>query len=354
MTRRILPIPTRGRDSRNKHIRARTRGLQKPPIQSGVLSKRSISIGIILTLVSTLTVLTLIVYRVRAVRVWRGERVSVVVQRVAPQPHDSVVYVVSVLPPQRSLTVLSFPKELKIEAVGSFGQWRLDSIYQLGQIEGKGGRLLKESLEEFLGIEIDGWIIANSDFSFQEKDAKIRLRRMLLQVLFETDTTNLGVYDIGRLWLSTFSLERASTRMLDLGAAGVLQQQSEPDGSFSLVADEDLLDGLSREFFNHPEFLREDIAIAVLNATAHRGLATRVTRTIRNLGGNVVVVSDLPRQQQVSVLRLADRSLEASQTVRRLRVRFRIQSVEVGETRPYRAQVVFIVAEDWWKKISQL
>ena len=50
--------------------------------------------------------------------------------------------------------------------------------------------------------------------------------------------------------------------------------------------------GRDADYIYQPELAEEGLAIAVLNTTLHRGLGARVARKIRNMGGDVVSVSD--------------------------------------------------------------
>lgn len=308
-------------------------------------------------LIATILVLVglfLLGFRFHAARIWRGERVSLVVQDLEADQQGSGVYLMSLLPREHSLVVLSFPEELKVDAIGGYGEWRIGSIYRLGELEGVGGILLRKSIAEFLGTHLDGWLLVPHELLPASQNPQKVLRKALVEALGRREMTNLGIYDLVRILLTTYTLEQASTRSINLADTGVLERDPDPDNTYSWRPDVALLDRLTQELLNHPEMVREDMPIAVVNSTAHRGLGKQVARTIRNMGGDVVSITDLTTDEEGSVLRIEGRQLEESETVRQLLARFDTLTLEVGSTQVYRAQAVVVVADDLWQSMNEL
>ena len=69
------------------------------------------------------------------------------------------VSLLSVNPQEKKVTIIDLPQNLYLEATGGFGKWQLRSIYDLGESQSiGGGQLLKDTLTNFFGLPIDGFL----------------------------------------------------------------------------------------------------------------------------------------------------------------------------------------------------
>lgn len=283
---------------------------------------------------------------------WNGKDRITFALATSPDGTDGEVYLVSYLPAEQ-LSVVALPSALQIEAVGGFGPWRVGSLYKLGELEGRGGALLSGTLAEFFGVGVDGWIVFSGKVEVSGETAKAALRPLLLKPVFGRGRTNLGLWDLLRLWSSIGSVRASSAEVVELSSIGVLHEEILPDGSKAYRTDPEWLDQLARRLLASPELSREGLAIAVLNATEHQRLGNRATRVVENMGGNVVSVSDFPTIEERSTIIVSNDSLRSSITVSELSKFFSVGKVSVGETMDRRADLLLVIGEEYWRKLTE-
>ncbi|MGB9707111.1 MAG: hypothetical protein ACPLXP_03505, partial [Microgenomates group bacterium] len=77
------------------------------------------------------------------------------------------IFIFSLNPPEKEAVVLLLPPQTFVEVTHGYGQYKAESVYQLGEMENhRGGELLAGSLQESLGIPIDAYV-SISNFKFQ-------------------------------------------------------------------------------------------------------------------------------------------------------------------------------------------
>lgn len=297
----------------------------------------------------------LVGYSLFSQTVWKGsERITLVLQELEPSS-SSGVYVVSYLSSDHSLAVVSFPVGMKVQAVGGFGSWRVESLYPLGEMEGGGGELLKRSLADFFGVKIDGWMVSSSlSGEVDESSVRSLLKKTIGKGMFGSGETNLGLWDLVRFWKAIGTVRLNDIEWVDLENVGAVAQQTLVDGSTAFVADSELLDKLSKSLFSQTEIMEEGLSIAVLNATYHQGLGAGVARIIRNMGGDVVAVSDSLHSQEDSTIIVSDEQLLESIAVKIFAKTLLINNLLKGETSQQRADILVVVGEDYWTRLNKL
>jgi DNA-binding MurR/RpiR family transcriptional regulator len=119
------------------------------------------------------------------------------------------------------------------------------------------------------------------------------------------------------------------------------------------IADKDLLDNLSRELFEHPQMRKEDLSLAVLNATGYRNLGRTAARLAGNMGVEVVAIADYEKNLSDSSLVVLSSQLKSSFTAGKLAKLYGIAEIKVGElAKDYRADMVLIVGRDYYRRIT--
>ena len=252
--------------------------------------------------------------------VWKRGRFTFVL---ASRP----VLVFSLSPKEKSLTVVKIPQNTFVETTGGYGLYRVEAVYPLGELEGKGGSLLTSSVQEFLGVPVEGWMKTNSQFPIPNSqlnkkeilDLKKRttswgifLRpKTVAQFLKENLKTNLSFWDLAKIWLNLKKISASKTVFIDLEKGGALTEFSLPDGQTGKKGDPTLLDNLLQEFFLEPEIRKEKISIEVLNGTDYPGLAKRAARIITNIGGKVVRVGDSKERPKECQIKGGEKALKS-------------------------------------------
>lgn len=256
------------------------------------LSKRKSMIGRLLAVTVIILAVGLMVgfYGVLKKSVWDGETQITLV--VASRP----VRVVTFNPAEKSLVFLTFPEDAYIEAVHGYGNYLVESIYPLGELEGKGrgGALLSQSLQENLGVAIDAYAsVANSG------ETKKDFLTGVFGLLKNEGETNLSRWDLLRLWWEVRSVREDKVKLVRLDKP----------------LDPERLEGIINQYFIDEKLRAEALTISVLNATNQPGLAAKEARIIKNLGGRIIGLGDIEKEKcQIK----STKKYKDSHTVRRL------------------------------------
>lgn len=246
------------------------------------VSKRKLVIGQVLVFAIIILVAGSIAgfYGVLKKSIWDGE--TQITLAVASRP----VSVVSFSPLGPSLVFLTFPPDAYVEVVHGYGNYLVESIYPLGELEGKGrgGDLLARSLQENLGVPLDGYLTTDN----------LKEIKALLE-----SKTNLSRWDLWRLWWEARNVREDRVKLVKLDKP----------------LDPERLERIIGQYFVDEKIRREALAIAVLNATGQPGLATKEARIIKNLGGRIVGLGDIENEKcQIASLQ----KYKNSHTVKRL------------------------------------
>ncbi len=197
-------------------------------------------------------------------------------------------------PLKNRVVVLNVPDQAYMQVLGGRGGWMASSIYNFGQSENPpmGNRMVVFSLSDFLGLPIDGYIMA-------ENKIVEDVRQNPLKVLFLGSTlqTNLNKSEIYRLLWGVSRARFDKVKEIDLEK--YLLDSSLADGTKALVADPVKLDALYPNFFE--DFIvAERLEIATVNATGYPGLASKAARLIKNIGGNVIITTTSENKSKTS------------------------------------------------------
>lgn len=209
-------------------------------------------------------------------RVWlQGSRLTMVVASSNP-----TVY--SYDPSTNTLTVVEIPKDTQVEASGNFGKWLIGSLLQLGEQEGKGGELLKTSLEKAFGLPVDGWMAGDGQV-FKERAFGVATVLWLVS----GRETNLTFFDRLALLLAVNSVGVLDRRVIDLESAGAVKKTKLPDGFEAYVPVPDRTK-TAFELLRDERVFAERKTLLVVNTTSKQGIAGEVARVAGTLGVKVV------------------------------------------------------------------
>lgn len=210
---------------------------------------------------------------------------------------------------KQQITVVDIPQNTYLKVPHGFGNWQISSIYDLGPSLGLGGgKLMKDTLGDFFGLPIDGFIKFSGNFLENMRKNPLSLVGMLPDL-----TTDLTPLELIRLNMGFTSVRFDKIKRINLEEAGVLRKDQLADGTDVLIPDEVRVDGILADMVDLT-IQSEHKTIAVFNSTLHPGLAQKAARLIGNIGGDVIIVSN--SQQQFKDTKVVG---EQSKTLDRLR-----------------------------------
>lgn len=216
-----------------------------------------------------------------------------------------------------TFTILSLPSDTTIEAVHGYGQYSLESLWKLGDIEGKAGTVLAQSMEELLAVPLRGYIGGKNHTLLPKTDPRAIVKEIFsLGLLNGTYATNISP---ASFWSLSWAISRSHPedfRIIDLSTSVV--DRTLPDGSIVHMADTNRMDQKIGEGFEDEAIRKEAISIAVLNTTSVPSLGTRVARLMGHVGMLVITVGN-DRPTIAGCTMHGVKKMLASQTARMVR-----------------------------------
>ncbi len=271
--------------------------------------------------------------------------------------------IVTSFDPDGQLTILSIPEKTYVEVPYGFGSYRLGAVWDLGEQEKMGGKLLAETMQELIGLPIEGWIggkqgtgnieqgqetVLNAKNNLTSWGIFLRPGRILESL--KNLKTNLTVMDLAKIWLRAKNTRFDKIFFLDLEKTSALSPLVLADGSEAKTLDLSLLDIATAGLFKESKVVNERILIEVLNGADKPGLASRVARLITNIGGKIVNVGT--SQEKVDRCQIkGEGQFVESFTASELS---RVFNCELKTGKPdSRADLQLIIGEDYWRKLFQ-
>jgi hypothetical protein len=254
------------------------------------------------------------------------------------------------LEPDKNMTIFLLPDNLYLDVPHGFGQYRVGAVYELGELEKKGGELLMETIQSYLGLPIDGYIrMANGEWRIA--NGKKFILNCLLLSLLRKGKTSFNHWDILRLGWQINKLRVDRIDLFDLVQTSILSEAKLADGSVILETEFFRLDEVAGQCCYDSKVRNEALSIEVLNATDFPGLANQFTRLVTNVGGTVVAIGNSSIKYQVSSIKYQKKELVKSYTLQKLEKILGVKA-EVGERGESRADLLIIIGEDYWQVVK--
>lgn len=290
-------------------------------------------------------------------RLWQSQEPSIWQEK---KPVNLVVIldnektiIVNLSTEEKKLSMLSLPETLYLAASGNFGDYPLSSIYHLGEIEGKGGKLLSASLENFLGIPIDGFISSDEEKQIKSaEEMKKFLRKAMIKKFSGKLVSNLSLIDLGRLWWFLVKETGTESNFFDLAELGITGEKTLADETKVLTAEKEKIDFWIKKIFGEKRMAEEGIEIEIINGTQHESLAANLARSVTNLGGRIVSLGNSDGPQAVSLIRYSQEKIAESYTLARLVTISGFCIEKKADLGTSRSQVQIILGEDYWRKLN--
>jgi len=277
--------------------------------------------------------------RVYRQSVWQGEgRVSLVVSC-----RPLVVFSYQ----EQSLVSLLIPENTQIETVHGYGKYKISSLPKLEKLEER--ELLAESVEQALGVPIEGFVRVSDCQVSSEEEAKRLFLKSISSAFLQKAETNLGKWDLARLFLAARRVRVSQSWRFDFQTVGVLDELTLPDGSQVWEVSPEKFDLKLGEYFQDEKARKEGLAIEILNATDHPGLAEGAARILVNLGLKLVGVGNASEKKDKCYLSGSSR-VRKTYTAKRL---VRIFDCQYQEKEPEKADLSLILGEAYWQKLNQ-
>ncbi len=175
-------------------------------------------------------------------------------------------------PKELTAVKIDLPSGLYVDAAFGYGPYKLKSLFELGELDKRGGKVLAATVSEILGVPVDGFV---DELSIKK-----------------SYQTNLNFFDFGLIGFNLLKIRADKIRDLNFGKLDVLTDLVLADGSTVQTFDFQKFDFLTRGSFNETRLILENLDVEVLNAGEVSGLGNKTARILSNMGLKVVNVAN--------------------------------------------------------------
>lgn len=190
------------------------------------------------------------------------------------------IFVLSLLTNGSGATVVYLPASLYISDVAhGYGQYELSKVYQVGELDHRGGEVFSDTLTKFLGVPVDAYVQSNRQFT----DLK--------SYFVSPDFIFGGGSNLSLLEKIKIVREMSGLRFDKIDEINFKQSAGKvtlPDGSSALSIDPKDADKLTAEAFTEERVQSEKLRVGVVNDTSVSGLGNSAGRILANVGMTVV------------------------------------------------------------------
>jgi len=251
------------------------------------------------------------------------------------------VYIFSYQPADEVLNIISLPSDLFLPVAKGYGNYKLENIPQLGELEKmEAGELLRMSLQNFLAVPIDGFIFFNNC-----RPGEIEDQKFSLCLIGQKCRTNLSWWDLLRFKFRQNRLKLNQIRTLAIEEECLLKKEKLADGSEIFSLETSLIDDFSQRYFSEKDILTAGLKITVANESSAVGLAKKAGRLLKNIGAEIVINEKTDQHSLQSLLYYREKAYQKSYSFQKM-----VQVFGVKETifdPQMRADLNLVLGEDF-------
>ncbi len=216
----------------------------------------------------------------------------------------------------KSFVLIALPSDTVIDAVHGYGAYSLDALWKLGEIDKRERNLLRQSMQEYIGIPIS-WYLGMKDQKtpVAADDAKDITRmyfswQRLWSYVSGALHTNVPI-SVYFSFIQSFLLSTPDKISLyDMTELNGIQEEKLVDGSSIQKLNLGRFDEIIGHAFDDEKLRNEQVSVAIYNTTDLPSVGQRIARLLSHMGIFVITVgNDTPE--------ISDCTLTASKNVLR-------------------------------------
>lgn len=266
---------------------------------------------------------------------------------------DPVIFF-SLDPERKKITVIKFSTNDYEEVSGGYGNSKINSLWKLGVIEKKDGKILANSVQSALGSPVDGWIGKSSSWRIKKisedlistKIKEISNFGFLYKIIKETKLnknikTNLTTVDLIKIWLTIKEIRSDKIFYIDLGEKKLTTKMTLPDGTKVETIDKNKVDADLNIYLKDNKIEEEGFSLEVKNGTKIPGLGSKLSRILSSLGSQIIKVENSPESDKT--ICLSGEKLMNSYTLKRI---INLTNCLVEKSNTKEAEIIIILGKD--------
>jgi len=243
----------------------------------------------------------------------------------------------------KTVDLISIPGEKKISLTRGFGEYPLNAIFKLGELEKKGNQLLEESIQNYFGLPVLGVISFKKDCNWLGERGKECIEQALWSSLKREAETDIFLVDLLDLWQQIKRTPNYNWQKYDLAKIQVYGANGEFDPK--------KLDLYFEKLFTDSKIVQEGLTVIVLNTTQITGLGNLASRILVNLGSRLINIGNAEPEREKTTM-VARKEIYNSYTFKVLKKIFNAEAIE-GEIEGGRADIGIYLGKDYWKMLNE-
>lgn len=230
---------------------------------------------------------------------------------ITPDGSGNVVFNLFDFKDKRLATVI-IPGSTQVDVARRLGTWKMESVWQLGENQKIGGKLLMETSTKSLMMPAEYW--GEGDYA---KLSSMNLSDVLNSI-FSFKSTNLNLADRVKLGLFSLQVGLADRSSVDLAKTKFLTRTKIQDGTLGYkVSGEDLPFELKAAFAND-QISKESSTIVLENASGMGVVSGEVSSLIEIIGGKVATISKKTVDHELDCIVFGDSKSQTAVSIARI------------------------------------
>lgn len=250
-------------------------------------------------------------------------------------------FLISYKPDNQTLTILQVPADLYVMVPYSFGNYKIQAVWELSKLSKKNRKfltpdlLLKKTLRDNFYFFPEAWVKINSflpnDFKLDKKKTKEILKQntgflglisLFKSIKTQRVKTNLTFIDFLRLYFSLSNLYEERIFVYNLESLDVLKKTTLSDGTKLKYLEREKLLPIITKLFSNQEVKNENLTISIINASQKTGEGKKVGNIILALGGRVIEIKTAEKTSPFSLCQVGDMNFARSYTFEKIKTIF--------------------------------
>ena len=188
---------------------------------------------------------------------------------------------------RKHVTIIEFPASVSITGLTGVGEYSLESLWKLGDIDTKDKALLADSMGETLAVSIP-WYIGPTDGVVKNIFTIANIANLLMGKY----RTNISLRVFLPLAMATQSLRSDAFEKFTVSHTSAVVKKELADGSTGEFIDGNRLDVVLGTHLEEEDVRRESLRVLVYNTTSTQTLGRRMERRVSRAGALVVGIGN--------------------------------------------------------------
>lgn len=239
--------------------------------------------------------------------------------------HSRYIYLAHISENNSKNTLVSFPAEEVVSVPGGYGEYPLQSVFQLLKIDKKADQFIKYTYSKLLGIAVDEIVTVDDQLN------------------------EISENDFSRYFITRFFKDLTKAKLSKVYNSLYFHYKTK---EVSLLKADNLenFEKYQNEFETISGVLSQHCSVAVVNASGENGVARQTGNIIEKSGALVVRIDDVTELEEKTVIYYGSDPVDCKQLAQKISGIFKVKPEfvpidQLENAQQYRAKVVVVVGK---------